>query len=203
MIELTGLRRIVAAARAPAAAEEVCELCGVAIAESHRHLVDVARHRLACACRPCALLFASHGTYRTVPERVLVDDGFAIAPARWAALGVPVGLAFIFYSSPLGRHVACYPSPAGVTEADVDAGLWAAIAEATPLAAKLEPDVEALLVHGERGADRLACFLVPIDAPYELTGRLRRCWRGFTGGDDARRELRAFFTELRRRGGMR
>jgi hypothetical protein len=203
VIALPALQRIMSSPGGDTRREERCELCGIALHDPHRHLVDLAHHRLVCACRPCALLFAGGASYRAVPERVLVDDQFAIPAARWAALGVPVGLAFFFYSSQLARHIACYPSPAGVTEAEVEPKLWDEIAAATALAVMLEPDVEALLVFGERGESQLAGYLVPIDAPYALTGRLRRSWRGFSGGDEVRRELRAFFADLRRQGGLR
>ncbi|HET6982341.1 MAG TPA: DUF5947 family protein, partial [Myxococcaceae bacterium] len=68
-----------------------------------------------------------------------------------------------------------------------------------PLLGAMEPDVEALLVRGEPHGERLETFLVPIDACYELTGRVRRLWRGFDGGDEARAELARFFSALRAR----
>ncbi|MEV6846324.1 DUF5947 family protein [Actinoplanes sp. NPDC051411] len=37
-----------------------------------------------------------------------------------------------------------------------------------------------------------------IDARYELTGRLRRVWRGFDGRE-AREEISRFFTRVRER----
>ncbi len=37
----------------------------------------------------------------------------------------------------------------------------------------------------ERGRTGFDCHLVPIDACYELAGRLRLVWRGFDGGQDA------------------
>jgi hypothetical protein len=49
-----------------------------------------------------------------------------------------------------------------------------------------------------RGRDGgFECFLVPIDACYELTGIVRRRWRGFDGGEEARRDIDAFFGALR------
>jgi hypothetical protein len=39
----------------------------------------------------------------------------------------------------------------------------------------------------------ISCFLVPIDACYELGGLLRRLWRGFDGGQDVHRRLDEFF----------
>ena len=61
------------------------------------------------------------------------------------------------------------------------------------------PDVEALL-DPSRGPrrDEFSCHLVPIDACYELVGRLRLLWRGFDGGPEARTGDRRV---LRRRGG--
>jgi hypothetical protein len=185
---------------------EHCELCGAPLPEKHRHVVELAERRLSCACHACGILFGRGDTsarFRTVPERVLADPAFAMTPARWAELGIPVGLAFFFASSRLGRHVACYPGPAGVTEAELAPEAWEALEAVTSLAGALQPDVEALLVHGERGAPVFDCYLIPIDAAYELAGRLRRSWRGFSGGEEARRELAAFFAELERRSGGR
>ena len=41
--------------------------------------------------------------------------------------------------------------------------------------------------------------MVPIDACYELVGHLRRLWRGFDGGSEAREALEQFFADLRGR----
>ena len=69
------------------------------------------------------------------------------------------------------------------------------IAACTPLAAALLPDVEALIVRRDRGQRRV--YLVPIDACYELVGRLRMHWTGFDGGPEARRTSTAFFERVR------
>ena len=68
---------------------------------------------------------------------------------------------------------------------------------ANPLVGSLAPDVEALLVHHRRG--RSECYLVPIDACYELVGQLRRLWRGFDGGKEAHDALEEFFDHVRAR----
>jgi hypothetical protein len=60
----------------------------------------------------------------------------------------------------------------------------------------MEADVEALLVRRGRDAS-FECFLVPIDSCYELTGIVRRRWRGFDGGEEARRDIDGFFDALR------
>jgi hypothetical protein len=64
----------------------------------------------------------------------------------------------------------------------------------------LRPDVEAVIVRvgGDAGAE---CFIVPIDACYELVGELRRCWRGFDGGAEAHAALDSFFSRVRERAG--
>ncbi len=73
---------------------------------------------------------------------------------------------------------------------------WRELACADAAIDAMEPDVEALLVRrGREGG--FECFLVPIDACYELTGIVRRRWRGFDGGEDARRDIDAFFDALR------
>ena len=54
-----------------------------------------------------------------------------------------------------------------------------------------------LLLDAGRGARR--CYIVPIDLCYELVGVLRRCWRGFDGGEDARRALREYFARIEAR----
>ena len=61
----------------------------------------------------------------------------------------------------------------------------------------MESDVEALLVRRDPGHSD--AFIVPIDACYELVGELRRLWKGFDGGTEAREAMDAFFDRLRER----
>jgi Fe-S cluster biogenesis protein NfuA len=184
-------------------ADKRCELCGTPIPPEHRHLVDLETRSLLCACRPCGLLFtregAAGGKYRTVPERYLPARDLVLTEAQWESLQIPVGIAFFFHNSALGRAAAFYPGPAGATESLLPLGTWEELARANPLLAGLEPDVEALLVH--RRAAELECYVVPIDACYELVGRIRRRWKGFEGGEEAWREIEGFFAELRARSG--
>ena len=60
--------------------------------------------------------------------------------------------------------------------------------------ATLADDVEAVLIRRREGSAE--GFIVPIDASYELVGRIRRSWRGFSGGDDVWREIDEFFARL-------
>ena len=68
---------------------------------------------------------------------------------------------------------------------------------AHPLMRAVEADVEAVLIH--RSGDRAEHFVVPIDACYELAGRLRTLWQGFDGGAGARQSIADFLDLVRSR----
>lgn len=180
----------------------VCDLCAAPIDAEHPHVVDLQQRSLQCACRACAVLFrvekTATGPFRTVPDRILRDDGFFVPEELWDDLGIPVRLAFLFFNASRGRAFVGYPSPAGAVETEITDDAWAELRACSALARRLEPDVEALLFYGERGS-RAQCMLVPIDACYRLVARLRRHWEGFDGGDPARRSLDAFLADLHRR----
>ena len=177
---------------------EACELCGAPTDEEHAHVVDLDRRSLRCACRACALLFDNpDGRFRRVPDRVLHLP--PVAAARWAEIGVPVRLAFVFFNSRLGRWYASYPSPGGAIESEVAPERWADRSRDLPPLREMEPDVEALLAWGPMGCPDLECFVVPVDACYELVALCRTHWRGFEGGDEVRAELDRFFGKLRTR----
>jgi Family of unknown function (DUF5947) len=182
--------------------EETCEFCDVELGGEHSHVVNVSTRSLMCVCRACYLLFTHEGSaggrYRPVPDRYFtVDTGGAAKNQAWEALQIPVGVAFFFFNSSLGRVAAFYPSPAGATESLLPLDTWADIVRVHPFLAELAPDVEALLVRRTR--DQAEAFIVPIDACYELVGRIRRHWRGFDGGPEAREQLDEFFSRLRER----
>jgi hypothetical protein len=183
-------------------AGEACELCSQDIRDAHSHVVHVESRRLLCACRACYLLFThegpARGKYRGVPDRYRSAAGFRLTDAQWDALQIPVGIAFFFFNSSMQRMVAFYPSPAGAAESLLPLGAWDDAMTANPLVASLTPDVEALLVQHRRGLSET--YLVPIDACYELVGRIRRHWRGFDGGEEAWAEIDAFFAAVRGRG---
>jgi hypothetical protein len=181
---------------------EYCEFCAEELSEQHAHVVNVEARALVCACRPCYLLFtrdgAGRGNYRSVPDRYLAGPA-PLTQAQWDALQVPVGTAFFFRNSMLGRVVALYPGPAGATESLLELSAWADIAETTPLAQDMQDDVEALLVRRDHEDNEL--YLVPIDACYELVGLLRLHWTGFDGGPEAQADITAFFERVRARAG--
>jgi hypothetical protein len=92
---------------------------------------------------------------------------------------------------------AFYPSPAGATESLLPLDAWARLVADNEVLTSLQPDVEALLVR--RDDEHREAYLVPIDACYELVGELRRLWKGFDGGTEAREAMDAFFARLRER----
>ena len=188
-----------------ARAGEACELCGEAIDDSHRHLVDLRTRSLLCACRGCALLFDSDGAggdhFRSVPDRYVALNDLALSKAQWESLQIPVSIAFFFHNSSLGRVAAFYPGPAGATESELPLDMWDDLVQANPLLETLRPDVEAFLVRSRTG-EQAEGFIVPIDACYELVGHLRRTWRGFDGGQEARGKLESFFSGVAAKSGV-
>ena len=147
-------------------------------------MADLENSSLLCACRACYLLFtqrqAGRGRYRAVPDRYLHDPVHPMSAREWEELEIPVGLAFFLRSSQRDEVGAFYPSPAGATECRLDLTAWAAAVGGASAAAGHGA--------GRRGDADLPDgrpvehFLVPIDACYELAGRMRLYWRGFDGG---------------------
>ena len=178
---------------------EKCEFCAVEIPAAHGHVADLDHSSLQCACRACYLLFthsqAGRGRYRSVPDRYLEDRDRPMTAAEWEELEIPVGLAFFLHSSDAGEVTAFYPSPAGATECRLDLAAWDRLAAAHPLLGAIEPDVEAILIC--RTDDSVEHYLVPIDACYELAGRMRLHWRGFDGGAEARQSIADFLGQVR------
>ncbi|RJT88666.1 hypothetical protein D6T64_06960 [Cryobacterium melibiosiphilum] len=196
-----------------------CEMCGEPIGEPHQHVVDIDSRAMLCTCRPCYLLFTdatAHLRYRSVPDRYRRFTDFDLGAGQWDELEIPVGLAFFFDNAQAEQTIAFYPGPAGATESELPLGAWNAVRARNPGLDIVAPDTEALLVRapgadgvGPRGAGggarvgvgsgQFECYLVPIDACYELVGALRRVWRGFDGGQEARAQLTAFFDRVEAR----
>jgi uncharacterized protein DUF5947 len=183
---------------------ERCELCGEPMGgwgHDHRHLLDLGDRELKCACRACALLFdrpgAAAGRYRTVGDRHLRLDRFALDDTMWEELRLPVDIAFFFLHSGERRVMAFYPSPMGPTESLLRLDAWERVVAANPVLETMEPDVEALLVDRALGSRRH--WLVPIDACYGLVGLIRTHWKGLTGGKDVWQQIGRYFDDLDRR----
>lgn len=180
--------------------QERCELCAAALAGAHPHLLEKSSGRVVCSCDPCAILFSHREAdtkFLRIPRdpRHLVD--FEISDADWSALMLPIDIAFFLHRTAAGRMVAYYPSPAGNTESLLSLEHWADLVENNPTLARLQPDVEALLVNRTKG--RRDYYIAPIDDCYRLTGLIRIHWRGLSGGDAVWQEIDRFFENLAER----
>jgi hypothetical protein len=193
---LTLLRRM---ARGRPEVEE-SEFCNLQLAARHRHLLEVATRKIVCACDPCALRFENViGRWKLVPRDARRLPDFQITDPEWAALSLPIELAFFFSSSAAGKVIAMYPSPAGATESLLRLENWVTLASANPALAEMKTDVEALLANRLGGAREY--FIVPIDAAFQLVGLIRMHWRGFSGGERVWEEINTFFSSVRQQCG--
>jgi len=192
---LAALRRF-ARPRAPA---ERCELCSAVLLPEHQHLLVPSNRQLVCTCDACAILFSETQTtkYRRVPRGIKSWPKFQMADDQWDALGIPIGLAFFFHSTPAGEIVTIYPSPAGGTESLLQGESWEMLCTQNPSLRELKPDVEALLVNRVRGAREY--YRAPIDECYKLVGLIRQHWRGLSGGKEAWEQITQFFNDLKAR----
>jgi hypothetical protein len=198
-IPLSTLRRFARpAGKVAVAGPERCELCSQPAPAEHRHLLEVAARELRCVCQPCSILFdsqaASQGRYRLVGDRRLFLADFELDDVDWEGLRIPVGIAFLLFSTPAERMAAFYPGPMGPTESLLELSTWQTLERRNPILAGPQPDVEALLVNRARGARQH--FLVPIDDCFRLIGLIRTHWRGFGGGPEVWEQIERFFAAL-------
>lgn len=180
------------------ASPDICELCSQPLGAAHRHLLETAKRSIVCSCDPCALRFQAvvGGRYKLIPRDPRRLAGFTLSDARWEQLALPINLAFLVRTADGGVQ-ALYPSPAGMTESLLPLDEWHALLQESNDLARLEPDVEALLVN--RLGVESEYFVAPIDLCYELTGLIRKHWQGLSGGQEVREQMDAFFARLRAR----
>jgi hypothetical protein len=183
---------------------ERCELCSLAVAHQHPHLVEIASRKILCACEACATLFdgMAGGKYRRVSRRAQLLANFKMKDAQWDNLMIPINMAFFFHSSIEGRIIPLYPSPAGAVESLLPLDAWNEIVEQNAALNHLRPDIEALLVNRVGHAHELCCaeyYIAPIDECYRLVGLIRANWKGLSGGTEVWGEIGRFFTDLRSR----
>ena len=98
------------------------------------HVVDVGQRTLVCACRPatsCSPPRRRGGRYRAVPERYLPVTDFALTPAQWDSLQIPVAVAF-FFATRVG-HGRLLPEPGRRHRVPAAASAWAEVEVANPV----------------------------------------------------------------------
>lgn len=192
--DFAALRRFIR----PRTAVERCDLCSLELVPGHPHLIEPADRKIVCACDACAFLFTSQDgrRFKRIPRDTTHLVNFRLSDLQWEALMLPIQLAFFFHSTPDGRLIALYPSPAGATESTLPLDAWDAIVADNPVLRDLQPDIEALLVNRVR--DNREYFVAPIDRCYELVGLIRAKWTGLSGGTEAWKSINGFFEELRR-----
>ncbi len=178
---------------------ESCDLCGTEVAEQHQHLLELANRQIHCSCDACAILFSGQtgSRYRRVPQLIEFWPDFRISDSEWEALHLPINLVYFSYSSPAGKVMAHYPSPAGATESLLPLDAWQGMIADNPTLGEIEPDVEALLAN--RIGEARDYYRVPIDQCFKLVGLIRIHWRGLSGGTDVWEVIQRFFGELRDR----
>lgn len=191
---------------------EVCDFCSVPMPSAHRHLLELKTRKIVCVCDACALRFEGViGRWKLIPRDVRSLPGFKINDSQWEALSLPINLAFIFRSTAEQRAIAMYPSPAGATESLLPLSSWEELVAANPVLARLDFDVEALLVNridswpaakgigvaSNAGEQPREYWIAPIDICFELVGLIRMHWRGLSGGDQVWREIHQFFGQIK------
>jgi uncharacterized protein DUF5947 len=177
-------------------ANERCELCARELPERHPHLFHLQARQIACACDACALLFETGAAsqYRRIPRDAFYLADFAMEDLQWEALSIPINLAFLFFNSATERMVAMYPSPGGPTESLLFLESWQQIAQQHRRLKQMQPDVEAFLVN--RVSTPHQYYVAPIDRCFELTGTVRKNWRGFSGSEEVWKMVEEFFAGL-------
>jgi hypothetical protein len=180
---------------------ERCDLCAAELSAEHRHLLHLSERRILCACESCVALRSGDPELRPTGTRVALLDDFELSGERWAALSIPIGLAFFLRSSTTGGIVAFYPSPAGATESELDLRSWEELVADNPELGGLEADVEGLIV--DRTGERPRYAIAPIDECYRLVGLIKTVWDGISGGPRVDEAIARFFDELGEREGQR
>jgi hypothetical protein len=165
-------------------------------------MLNLKSRQVLCACQACVLLLDSPAAgggapRRLIPNSVLRLEGFRMSDIQWAALRIPVRMAFLCRRSDVVRAAAFYPSPMGPTEASLPEAAWEDLCTENRVLDEMESDVEALLI--DRRDGRAAVFLAPIDVCYQLTGLVRMNWKGMSGGSLVHMEIDRFFSALSER----
>jgi hypothetical protein len=197
---VSGMRGLARPRTGTAAAEdsatEHCDLCGISIADDHRHLLALVERRIVCSCEACWAMRAGEGDYRPTGSRTVWLPDLDVPDDLWASFQIPIGLAFFMHSTVTACVVAMYPSPAGATESELHFETWRRMVELNPVLDDLESDIEGLIVN--RLTEPAVYAIAPIDRCYALTGAIKLTWEGISGGTGVGEAVSRFFEDLRR-----
>jgi Family of unknown function (DUF5947) len=174
---------------------ELCDLCGVTIPETHRHLLHLVERRIVCACEACWAMRSGEGDYRPTGNRTVWLPDLQLPDDMWASFQIPIGLAFFMRSTVTECIVALYPSPVGATESELHFESWGRMVELNPVVDEMEPDIEGLIIN--RLSDPPVYAIAPIDRCYALTGAIKASWEGISGGAGIEGAVTSFFEDLR------
>jgi hypothetical protein len=190
------------------AATEWCDGCRGALPPQHEHRLllggSSAQRKLECVCVACGAAEAAGSPWKRVPRRCAPVRDLDAADIEWEALGVPIRLAFFVVTGADAGPVAFFPSPGGAIELPPSRDAWSRMRAKSAAVRRMEPDVEALLVHhagGDRGAGGAMVshqYVVSIDVCYHLVGLVRAHWRGLEGGPQVWTRIDALYADLRR-----
>jgi Fe-S cluster biogenesis protein NfuA len=171
-----------------------CELCPIGLADDHRHLLHLTERRIVCVCETCWSMRSGDAEYRPTGGRTLWLEDFVLDDEAWSSFQIPIGLAFMMRSGLTDEIVMLYPSPAGVTESELDTLAWARMASDNPVLDRLVPDAEALIIN--RLADPPQHLIAPLDECYRLVGLIKSRWSGISGGPELKATVEEFFAGL-------
>ena len=193
-----GIRRVRTGGRRPG---ERCEMCAEPIADEHHARrrpreprADVHLPAPATCCSPpraprCATGRCPTATCPSPTSRSPRGLGRPADPGRPGVLLPQLGARTGWSRSTRARPAPPSPSCRWTPGTQVLA--------ANPALDAARPTSRRCWCAARPGAGAgFACHLVPIDACYELVGRMRQLWRGFDGGQEARGRLDAFFAEV-------
>ena len=171
-------------------------------ADEHPHVVDLQSRSLMCTCRPCYLLFTDQDGRPALPRRARPLPVPPRAPARarrdWDELQIPVGLAFLFRNSVQDRMVAFYPARPAPPSPSCRWRPGTGSSRPTRRSRPCGPTSRRCWCAAAAATDGFTCHVVPIDACYELVGRLRTTLARLRRRQEAREALDAFFASVAR-----
>jgi len=134
--------------------------------------------------------------FRAVPQRYVLLPNLVHVAHLWNALQIPIGPNIVSTNGATGLTTALfYEAPqTQPKEAALPLDVWRDVERAVPAVATMAHDVEGLLI---RRTDTLIdAAIVPIDACYQLLGRIRQKWCRGQGGNAVPGEIDAFIARV-------